>query len=212
MGWLALFALMALAFIAMLRLGVSRSLASFLGAALMLGAAGYALQGRPGLAGQPVASRKTSLTIDPAINELRLEMFGRYTQTATYFAAGTALQRLGDPRTAVSFYLGGVNARPEDAGLWTALGDAYALHDGGTVSPPARLAFDRAIKLAPDEAGPPFFLGLAYVRAGQFREGARWWRRAYALAPKGMEYRAEIGKRLALLEMFLASPAGQDAP
>ncbi|MBN2971616.1 hypothetical protein JW805_06255 [Roseomonas aeriglobus] len=212
MGWLALFGLMALAFVALLRLGVSRSLASFLGAALMLGAAGYALQGRPGLAGAPVATRARGVTIDPAVNELRLDMFGRYTQAAPYFAAGTAFQRMGDQRTAVNFYLGGVNARPDDAGLWTALGDAYALHDGDTVSPPARLAFDRAIKLAPDHPGPPFFLGLAYVRAGQFRAGARWWRRAYALAPKGMEYRAEIGKRLALLEMFLASPAGQDAP
>lgn len=212
MGWLALFALMALAFAAMVRLGVPRSIASFLGAALMLGAIGYALQGRPGLPGEPLASRKPVVTIDPAVAELRLDMFGRYTQASPYFTAGAALQRSGDQRTAVNFYLGGVNALPRDAGLWSALGDAYALHDAGTVSPPARLAFDRALKLAPDHPGPPFFLGLAYVRAGQFRDGARWWRRAYALAPQGAGYRAEIGKRLALLEMFLASPAGQDAP
>lgn len=212
MGWIALFGLMALAFAAMLRLGVSRTLASFLGAALMLGAVGYAVQGRPGLAGAPVAARKQGVTIDPALTELRLDMFGRYSQATPYFAAGTALQRMGEQRTAVNLFLGGANALPDNAALWTALGDAYALHDGGTVSPPARLAFDRALKLAPAHPGPPFFLGLVYVRAGKFREGARWWRRAYALAPREASYRAEIGKRLALLQMFLASPAGQDAP
>ncbi|MFD1788982.1 tetratricopeptide repeat protein [Sphingomonas floccifaciens] len=212
MGWLALFALMLLAFAAMLRLGVPRTLASFLGAALMLGAAGYALQGRPGLAGAPVRTATKAVDIDPSPNELRLDMFGRYTTSATYYTAGTAFQRMGDQRTAVNLYLGAINAQPNDAGLWTALGDAYVLHDRNTVSPPARLAFDQAIRLAPTHPGPPFFLGLAYVRAGQFREGARWWRRAYALSPEQAPYRAFIGQRLALVDMLLASPAGRDAP
>ncbi len=212
MGWVALFLLMLLAFAALLRLGVPRTLASFIGAALMLGAAGYALQGRPGLAGAPVRAGARTLEIDPAISELRRDMFGRYTIANTYFTAGDAFLRSGNERTAINFYLGALNAQPNDAGLWTALGDAYSLHDGGAVSPPAKLAFDRALKLAPDQPGPPFFLGLAYVRAGQFRDGARWWRRAYALAPAQAGYRAAIGQRLALLEMFLRSPAGQDAP
>lgn len=212
MGWVALFVLMALAFVALLRLGVPRVLASFLGAALMLGAAGYALQGRPGLGGAPVSTRSRAVAIDPAVNELRLDLFGRYTQASTYFAAGTALQRRGDLRAAVNFYLGGINALPNDAGLWTALGDAYALHDGGTVSPPATLAFDQAIRLAPNHPGPPFFRGLAHVRAGDLREGQRWWRRAYALSPEQASYRAAIGQRLRLLDQFLASPMGQNAP
>ena len=80
--------------------------------------------------------------------------------------------------------------------------------DGG-VSPAARFAFDRAMKLAPDHPGPPFFLGLELIRSGAFREARPWWRRAYRLTPTGIGYRQAIGERLALLEQFLANEAGR---
>ena len=52
---------------------------------------------------------------------------------------------------------------------------------------------------------------LALVRAGEFREAQVWWRRAYRLTPAGLSYRESIGERLALLDQFLASEAGQSA-
>lgn len=211
MGWIALALLAAAAFVLLRRLGVPRSLSSFVGAALALGAVGYAMQGRPDLPGSPVVAQTRGGEVDPALSELRLDLFGRFTNATTYFAAGDALTRSGDPRAAVNLYLGAVNARPQDAALWTALGGAYADHDRGAVSPPARFAFDRAMRLAPDHPGPPFFLGLAQVRAGEFRSAQRSWRRAYALTPPGVSYRAAIGQRLVLLDAFLASPAGASA-
>ena len=210
MGWIALALLIVAALAALLRLGVPRELASFAGGALMLGAAGYALQGRPG---QPAVAAKpasAAVAVDPNLSILRGTMFGRFGASESYFAAGDALARSGNPRSATALYLGAINAQPGDAALWTGLGGAYADQDG-SVSPPARFAFERAMKLAPTDAGPPFFLGLALVRAGEFREARTWWRRAYRLAPPTRSYRRDIAERLTLLETFLSSEAGQSA-
>lgn len=208
-GWFV-FALLALAAGGLaLRLGVPRALASFLGAALALGAAGYALQGRPGLPGMPVTAAATAGEVDPGLSALRLRMFGRFTRAEPYLAGADALTRAGATGSAVRLLLGGVNAAPADFALWTALGGAYADHDGNSVSPAARLSFDRAMQLAPDHPGPPFFLGVAHVRAGEFRQARDWWALAYRLTPATSSYRPEIGARLELLDRLLASEAGQ---
>ncbi|MES2338719.1 MAG: hypothetical protein V4537_11525 [Pseudomonadota bacterium] len=209
-GWLTLGLLMLAAFVALLRLGVPRDLGSFVGAALMLGAAGYALQGRPGLAGTSVTPASKARDVDPGLSLLRASMFGRFTVAENIFVTGDALIRSGNPQSAVALYLGAVNAQAQNAALWTGLGSAYADQDGG-VSPASRFAFDRAMKLAPEHPGPPFFLGLALVRAGEFREAQIWWRRAYRLSPPALGYRTDIGDRLALLDQFLASEAGRSA-
>ncbi|SOB86954.1 hypothetical protein SAMN06297144_2073 [Sphingomonas guangdongensis] len=207
MGWLILLAIGAAAFGLTRLLGAPRTLASFIGAALMLGATGYALQGRPGLAGRPAATARAGSTLDPGVAELRTRMWGRFTSAEPYFFAADALERSGAQANAVRLLLGGVNAQPQNAALWTGLGTAYAEHDG-TVSPAARFAFNRAMQLAPDHPAPPYFLGLALVRAGQFGEAQRWWLRAYAITPDALTYRAEIGRRLTLLEALIASGAG----
>jgi cytochrome c-type biogenesis protein CcmH len=208
MGWIVLLVIGAGAFGLALLLGAPRTLGSFIGAALMLGATGYALQGRPGLAGRPTSAGRTGSTLDAGVAELRTKMFGRFGAAEPYFFAADALERTGAQANAVRLLLGGVNAQPNNAALWTGLGTAYAEHDG-TVSPAARFAFARAMQLAPDHPGPPYFLGLALVRAGQFREAQRWWARSYAITPDALSYRAEIGRRLTLLEALIASEAGE---
>lgn len=208
MGWLILLVIGAGAFGLALLLGAPRALGSFIGAALMLGATGYALQGRPGLAGHPVSTGRAGSTLDPGVAELRTKMFGRFTAAEPYFFAADALERTGSQANAVRLLLGGVNTQPRSAALWTGLGAAYAEHDA-TVSPAARFAFARAMQLAPDHPGPPYFLGLALVRAGEFQEAQRWWARAYAITPDRFTYRAEIGRRLTLLEALIASGAGE---
>ena len=210
MAWVSLALLIGAAFAALLRLGVPRALASFVGAALMLGAAGYALQGRPGLPASLAISAAASVAVDPGLSALRNAMFGRFNTSESYFAVGDALARSGSPRSATALYLGAINAQPDNAALWTGLGGAYADQDG-TVSPAARFAFERAMKLAPDHPGPPFFFGLALVRASEFREARTWWRRAYRLTPARLSYRRDIADRLMLLEAFLNSEAGQSA-
>jgi cytochrome c-type biogenesis protein CcmH/NrfG len=82
-----------------------------------------------------------------------------------------------------------------------------AAHDGDTVSPPARFAFDQAARVAPTHPAPPFFLGLAHVRAEEYAAAQPYWARAATLTREGASYRRDIRLRLALLDRLLADQA-----
>jgi Flp pilus assembly protein TadD len=207
MGWVILAAIGAAVFVALWALGLPRSLWSFAGAALMLGAAGYALQARPELSGAPVEAARKAQADDPTLRDLRSAMFGRFTYLDGYFFASDALIRGGDPEKAAKLMLGGVRSSPKDAALWTWLGMTLTEADGRTVSPAAGVAFRRAVALAPKHPGPRFFYGLAYVRAGQFAAARSYWADALKLSPPGAPYREDIAMRLTLLDRFLEAQA-----
>lgn len=200
MGWIALVLLAGAAFGALALMRVPRLLWSLLGAALMLGAVGYAWQGRPTLPGRPTASDTQTLLADPALIELRTQMFGRFGAEGAYLVAADALARSGSGRFEVQAILGGIRTNSKSAQLWTALGDALARHDGGRLTAPAQFAFDQARRLDPRHPGPLFFLGLAQIRSDDFAAAETSWRRALALTHPDAGYRPVIAERLLLLE------------
>jgi cytochrome c-type biogenesis protein CcmH len=208
--WLALAGALAMA--GLVRLGLARPLWSFAGAALMLGATGYALQGRPLLGGRPAGGAASPDLLDPAAANLRAEMFGRFTGDGAYLVAADAMMRSGDAGAAAAWCLAGIRKVPDSALLWTGLGDALVAHDGRQLSPAARFAYARAARLAPTHPGPLFFRGIAEVRAGNFAAARPLWARALALAPADAPYRGAIAERLALLDRYLAAVAASDAP
>lgn len=209
MGWVMLALVGAAAFGLLALFGVPRNLWSFGAAALMLGATGYALQARPGLAGAPVASK--SIAVDDEgvtrMRELRGAMFGRFTSLDTAFFPADALIRSGNPDSAARMMLGAVRQQPQNAALWTWLGMTLVEADQGTMSPSAALAFRRATALAPKHPGPFFFFGMAQARAGQTQAAIPLLRRAYALTPEGAEYRADIARALIQIEMLATMSA-----
>ena len=207
MGFLALALLGIGAFAAMVALRVDRMLWSLVGAALFLGATGYAWQGRPLLPAAPARTQVAMAPIDADAIALRESLLGRYTADTAYLTAADAMTRVGDTGAAARVVLGGVSKLPRSFILWTWLGTTLAADAGDQVSPPALLAFRRAGQLAPEHPAPPFYLGMAYVRAGQFREARGYWARALALSPAGTFYRGQIALRLALLDRLLASGA-----
>lgn len=216
-GWAALALLGLVAAAVLLRLGVARSLWTAVLAALALGGAGYALHGRPDLGARTARPAVQAGAVDPGLSELRLQMFGKYTYAETFFVASDGMLRAGSPLSAVRILRSATEAARDNAALWTALGSALAVHDGNVVSPASRLAFDRALQLAPDHPGPAFFLGTAFVREGEFDRARGWWRRSLALTPASAPYRDEIAMRLTLLERLMAmeadqAPAPQDRP
>lgn len=213
MGLVLLAAVGGAAFVALALLGVGRALWSMAGAALMLGAAGYAWQGRPLLAATP--ARGTAATPQPLSREaiaLRESLLGRYSEDAAYLIAADAMMRVGDTGAAARVTLGGVRKLPRSFILWTWLGVTLAADAGNQVSPPALLAFRQAARLAPEHPGPPFYAGFAYVRAGDFARARHYWARALALSPQGTSYRREIALRLALLDRVIASGVAGGRP
>ncbi|WP_375404284.1 tetratricopeptide repeat protein [uncultured Sphingomonas sp.] len=202
--WLALLGVAASALLVLLR--IARPVWPLLGAALMLGATGYALQGSPLQPSRSATPNVTKVSEDAGLLELRDAMFGRYTLDTAYLIAADAMTRSGDGDSAIRVLLGGLDRIPKSVALWTALGGAMAVHDG-TVSPPSRFAFDQAMRIAPAHPAPPFFLGLAYVRADEYAAARPYWARAAALSPDRASYRRDVTLRLALLDRLLADQA-----
>ena len=207
MGFVALALLGIGAFAALVLLRLDRILWSLAGAALFLGAAGYAWQGRPSLPAVPARTQVAMQPIDPQAIALRDSLLGRYTTDTAYIIASDAMTRVGDRQAAARVMLGATAKLPRSFIAWTWLGTTLAAEAGDQVSPPALLAFRRAGQLAPEHPAPPFYLGMAYVRAGEFRSARPYWARALALSPQGTSYRREIALRLALLDRLLASGA-----
>jgi hypothetical protein len=212
MGWIALLVI-GIAAAGLLRLiGVGREMMWFVGAALMLGATGYALQGSPGVEGHAVEANVTPIEVDSGLVALRGKMFGIGTGEAAFLGTSDAMIRAGNLRSASDLALAGIRQSPNSAMLWTGLGSVLVQHDGNTMSPATMFAFRRAIALAPDHPGPYFFLGVAFIRAQQLPAARAAWARALALTPPTVEYHDELAERLKLLDQFLAQNAGSPAP
>lgn len=192
-------------------LGVARAMWSLAGAALMLGAIGYSWQGRPFVAGSPARPDAVPGEVEPPMVELRDRLLGRYTADTSYFITSDALIRAGDADAAARVMMGGVRALPRSFIVWIGLGSTLATRDGDQVSPAALLAFQQAGRLAPEHPAPPFYLGLAYARSGDFVRARALWRRALALCPPDASYRKDIALLLAIVDGSLADAQGRVA-
>lgn len=204
MGWLAFAGLAGAAGLLLWRLAYARALWMFAAAALMLGAAGYAWQGQPRLPSAPARPAADAPAVDEDRIALRRAMFGQFDGDSAYALAGDGMLRAGLPDAAVRAVLGGIDRHPDSLMLWAELGSTLAIRDRG-LSPAALFAFRRAAAFNPRHPAPPFFLGLAQVRAGQFAAARTSWARALAVTPPGVAYRADMAARLALLDRLLAT-------
>lgn len=211
MGWLMFGAIALTALLLLVALRYPAKLWSVPATAVMLGAAGYAWQGSPATPGQSARPNMRAAQLDQGLIDLRDAMFGKYGTFAwSYANLADGMMRTGNPELAVAVWQGAVRKVPDDVALWTGFGTALAEHDGNQISPAAQLAFDRALALSPGHPGPPFFYGLALVRAGRFAEAKPWWEKAAALTPETATYRRELMMRLIALEMFLAEAARRE--
>lgn len=204
-GWLILALLLFAIFALLVAMRVSKPLWGFVGAALMLGAAGYAWQGRPALPGEPRAAQRTIQAPDIAADDLRDAIWGRFTYDYAYAVAADGLARAGATQAAANAVLGGLQRAPESGRLWTRLGTAILAHDGGQVlSPAARTAFARGIATAPDHPGPYFYYGMALIQTGDLTGAKRAWLAALARTPRKASYREDFAMRLVLLDRLMA--------
>lgn len=212
MGWVMLGLLALASAVILWRMRVAPALWSLVGAALMLGAIGYSIQGRPGQPGVSVEQAKREpRTIDPAMKELRQAMFGRFNFEESYFIAADAMLSSGAVAPAAQVMLGGVQKAPRSGALWTWLGMMLVEKDGGTLSPAAKLAFEQGIRLAPDHPGPRFFYGLAHARTNDFEGTRALWLQALNRTPRDASFRQDIAVRLVLIDRLLELQARERA-
>ena len=185
MGWLALSMLFAVSLGVLWALGLRHGLLTAAAAALMLGGAGYALQGRPGLKGAP-AEGAQGRDFFP-LTEARHAFFGNFSAAEPWLRMSEALARDGKSEDAIGILQNAVGRYPGDAQLWIGLGNALVDQAHG-LTPPAEYAYRRANEL---NAGPAasYFYGLAMARSGRADEAAAIWRDILDHTPTGVSWR-----------------------
>ena len=207
MGWMIIVIMALIAGLALWKIGrLPRESCELVGAALLLGLAGYAWQGHPGQAGAPIAQKSKGVEIDPAMVEQRRKMSGRFGGEAQWLDMADAYAQHGSTRAAVNVMRGAVKEYPNNATLWTGLGSALLNHGNGIMSPAAQFAFERALKLQPQHPGPPFYLGLSLLQAGQADKALQVWADQLAATPKDAPWRADLEQRVSRLRREMGLP------
>jgi cytochrome c-type biogenesis protein CcmH len=196
MGWVVLIALIAASLGLLWGLKVRGGLLTASAAALMLGASGYALQGRPDLPGAPAAGEE-GRDIFP-LTDARHAFFGYFTPAEPWLRMSEALARDGKSEDAIGILQNAVTRYPGDAQLWIALGNALVDHARG-LTPPAEFAYQRAAAMAPGHPAAPFFYGLALARSGDRQSAVEIWKRILAKAPKDASWRPLVEQGVATL-------------
>lgn len=177
-------------------------------AALVVAAAGYALTGSP---------REPSVPAPPRVADQRLDLEGEQASRAllenfgdvrAWLTLSDALLRAGRTETAVTALESGLEANPKSPDLWVQLGIALVAHANGEVVPAARLAFDRASRLAPDHPAPAYFLGLAWLQSAEPERAMEVWRSLLDRSAADAPWRPMIERQLAAAEMMMAMGLG----
>ncbi|MDP3907285.1 tetratricopeptide repeat protein [Novosphingobium sp.] len=211
MGWVLVGALAALVFAALVwGFKAPRKGWEAIGAALMLGVAGYALQGSPAQPGAPklpaAQTREGAAALVAARQELARDGAAN---ASSWVMISDALARNGQYSDAAGVVLGAIEKDPKNADAWLALGNYLMGHTEGVLSPAALYAYSRAAAADPQHPGPAFFQGLALAQNGRFAEGRALWADLLVRAPKDAPWRADLVDRLVRLDAFIAA---QDKP
>lgn len=179
--------------------------------ALLLGLAGYAWQGTPGLAGaprQPVENAGASF--DEKLAEQRRGLAERYGKAGQWLMLSDGLGRQGKTKDAANVLLSGLRESPDDANLWLGFGNALVTHGGGILSPGADFAYRRAMALDPEGPAPRYFYGMALARGGQLKEARALWAPLAASAPQGSMIKKELELSIARIDALLETDGRQE--
>jgi cytochrome c-type biogenesis protein CcmH/NrfG len=207
MGWIILIALVAIAFALLWRFAnLPRTALELLGAALLIGLAGYAWQGSPAQSGSPVTSREAAGKVDAEAMIAQRKMRTGTGDEGAWLDMGDALARVGATQEAVLAMRSGIRDHRNSPDLWTGLGNALVAHGDGVVSPAAIFAYQHAANISPEHPGPPFFYGLALARQGNTQEAANVWRGLLARTPKDAPWRADLIDRLTAIGGMPTTP------
>lgn len=195
-GWIILALLFAVALLGLRLLGLRGPLLQLGAAALLLGSAGYALQGSPGVAGSPRAAQAG----DPPVplTRLRHAFFGQFTGAESWLRISEALASQGDTKDAAGVLRSAVREHPGDPALWIGLGNALVDHSKG-LTPASEFAFRRAAELAPGHPAPAFFMGLALARSGDRQGALILWKAVLADAPPDASWKPLVEEAVAVL-------------
>ncbi len=182
-------------------------------AALLVGLAGYAWQGRPALDGSPRSGeQRASAALDERLISLRNTLGNKFSPGARWLTLSDGLARQGESQDAVNILVSALRAYPKDADLWSGLGTALVMHGGGVLSPAAEYAYQQALAIEPGARPALFFYGLSLAQNGQTGPARSMWVELLDGLPPQSPFRAEMERNIAALDgLVAASPAAPPA-
>lgn len=177
-----------------------------IGAALLLGLAGYGLQGAPSVAGAPKDAAVTRSKDSVALVDARAKITNSSIPTLNrWVVTSDAFARNGDHAAAAEVLRAAIEEDPKSSEAWLAMANALVGHADGALTPAASYAYRRAILADPDAPGPPFFLGLALAQEGKLEETRRLWVGVLERAPDNATYLAPLFEQLKRLDLIIAA-------
>lgn len=171
-------------------------------AGLAVAVAGYAMTGSPGLPASPAPARSINPDLTPEAEQASKALLENFGDVRAWLTLSDALIRMGRTETAVVALDSGLEAIPGNADLWVQTGVALVAHANGQVVPAARLAFDRASRLAPDHPAPPYFLGLAWMQSGEPERALAVWRDLRDRSTEDAPWRPMLVQQIRAAEMM----------
>jgi cytochrome c-type biogenesis protein CcmH len=177
----------------------------------------YLVLGAPGMPDQPYARRLAAwrvadpATLQPAEMAAVLEALAAErpgdAQPLVYLARAQAAS--GDAASAARSLLRALKIRPDDADLWTLLGQLRVADAEDKVTPEAVDAFRRANALDAKAPTPRYYLARAMIEAGDVAGGVARWRALAAELPA--DQRAALEQDIAAAGRApAATPSGPD--
>jgi len=169
-------------------------------AALLIGLAGYSLQGQTRLAGSPAAELPVKVLPPVLPVELAAEFYGRFNAATPWIIIANGYMTRGDGVNAIATLNSAVRAAPRSSELWIALGNGFVTQNAGRMSAAAELAFAQSLHLAPRHSAPRFFYGLALLQQGRVDDSLELWRDVLRGAPDDASWRPGLAARIAIVE------------
>lgn len=177
---------------------------------LILGLGGYALRGAPEASGtQARHSMPDTLGARAAAAQARTRLLKDPADIPAWIALSVALGSTGKTEQAAEGLTRALAAMPDQPDLWVALGESLVAHNKGLVSPAARLAFDRASRIAPDHPAPRYYLGLAWLQAGKPDQALETWQALLASTPADAPWRDNIVRKVKAAQTMIAAGVGR---
>lgn len=212
MTWPPILAVALAAFlVAAFALRLPRPAWTMFGAALLFGLAGYAMQGQPAQPGAPKAAAPTVSEAGPAMIEARRMLFDPTQPPSGFVTLSDGFARKGQFGSAAGILRVSLRENPRDTEAWIALGNALVEHAEGTPTAAAFYAYSRAEAVSPRSPAPPYFLGVALLRAQRFADARGLWAQTVERAPADAEWLPAMKERLAQLDAMLAAQSAPDA-
>ncbi len=206
MGWIIMIALAVSTFAALVIFGkLPRKTWEAVAAAGILAMAGYALQGRPNVAGSPAVPSPSESAAAADMILMRSEMDQTFSNARPFLILSDAYARDGNYQFAASYIRLGIKKNPENADLWAGLGLQILLASDGQMSPPAKFAFDQARQFSPNQPVPDYFEGLTALFAGQTDTALGLWQALLARAPKEAKWKPRLESQIKGLQTMQSS-------